>query len=106
MTTPPRHEHSTPASPSWARRRRDRGDRGPHPDHRRIARRQRPRRRRRAAVDRRRRVHRRGAHAGAGPRQRHPPLRRLLREHKAALGELVSIEAGKIRSEGSARCRR
>ena len=27
-------------------------------------------------------------------------LGELLREHKAALGELVSIEAGKIRSEG------
>jgi aldehyde dehydrogenase (NAD+) len=33
-------------------------------------------------------------------------LGELLREHKADLGALVSIEAGKIRSEGWARSRR
>ena len=39
-------------------------------------------------------------HAGAGARQPRPPPRRAAREHKDELGELVSIEAGKIRSEG------
>ena len=38
--------------------------------------------------------------AGAGARRPRARLGELLRDHKADLGELVSIEAGKIRSEG------
>ena len=74
---------------------------GPHPDHRRLARRGRFAGRRR----RRRRARRRGVRRW---RTTPAPVRgnlvrrlgELLREHKDELGELVSIEAGKIRSEG------
>ena len=40
------------------------------------------------------------AGAGAGPRPAGRELGNLLREHKEDLGALVSIEAGKIVSEG------
>ena len=76
---------------------------GPHADHRRVARRRRQRGRRRRE---------RSTRADGAVRRRGAPRRRrsaatssaasasCLREHKAELGELVSIEAGKIRSEG------